>query len=142
MNEEKADLWKNIQTLDTKMEEDGYQPLEMIDKRKELLANIEYILRCEDIHQSQKAKCQWIKEGDGNTKFFHRVANGKKRKGIMAKLYIEGETVDNFDTMRSLFIFMKAFMLRSWVTGSSLTIYSICLRSNGCRIPQVRFLCG
>lgn len=60
------------------VDDDGIYPLGMMDKKKKLLANLEVILKCKDIHWSQKAKCKWLEEGDGNTKFFHKVANGTK----------------------------------------------------------------
>lgn len=36
-----------------------------------------------------------MKEGDGNTKFFHRTANAHKRYNNIDKLLVNGETVEN-----------------------------------------------
>lgn len=47
--------------------------------------------------RSQKTKEKWIKEGDGNAKFFHRIANGRKRKNLITKLIIGGEEESNFE---------------------------------------------
>lgn len=91
-----------IQSIDKKLfdDSDGFLPSDMVEMRKDLLANMEFILRCEDIHWNQKAKCKWIKEGNKNTKFFHRVANGKRRKSIISKLYIEGELVEDMEKIK------------------------------------------
>lgn len=53
-----------------------------------LLGDIESILRREDIFWSQKAKCKWFKKSDRNTKYFHKVANGRKRKNTISSLVI------------------------------------------------------
>lgn len=36
------------------------------------------VLKAEEMFWHLKAKCKWLSEGDGNTKIFHRVANGNK----------------------------------------------------------------
>jgi hypothetical protein len=41
---------------------------------------ITQLLREEEIKWFQRAKTKHLLEGDNNTKFFHTVANGKRRK--------------------------------------------------------------
>lgn len=53
------------------------------------MAELKSILRYEEVFCKQKAKCKWIKEGNGSTRFFHRVASGRKRKNLFTKLLIE-----------------------------------------------------
>lgn len=48
---------------------------------------------------SQKAKCKWLKE-DGNTKYFHWVANGRKRKIIISSLLIQGQVENDFGKIK------------------------------------------
>ncbi|RVW61143.1 Transposon TX1 uncharacterized 149 kDa protein [Vitis vinifera] len=45
----------------------------------------ELILR-EEIHWRQKARVKWVKEGDCNSKFFHKVANGRRNRKFIKEL--------------------------------------------------------
>lgn len=47
-------VWDEIQILDKKLEEDGSLPLDLQERCKVLLADMDVLLRCEEIHWSQK----------------------------------------------------------------------------------------
>ncbi|WMV49894.1 hypothetical protein MTR67_043279 [Solanum verrucosum] len=47
--------------------------------------------RNEEIHWRQRSRIQWIKNGDKNTKFFHRMATSHKRNNTMISFMINGE---------------------------------------------------
>lgn len=73
---------------------------QLVEKKKRLEGDMESILRREDIFWSQKAKCKWLKEGDGNTKYFHKVANDRKIKNTISSLYIQGQMENEFDKIK------------------------------------------
>lgn len=37
----------------------------------------------------QAARCKWLKEGDANTSFFHKITNMKTRRNMINSLYTE-----------------------------------------------------
>lgn len=45
----------------------------------------------------QRAKVKWLKEGDNNTKFFHKTASYKRKKN-----FISGLNIDNGFTKKEL----------------------------------------
>lgn len=83
--------------------------LDVIDVRKEsrslatdelrleqhLISSLNVINRQEEIYWKQRAKLQWLKEGDGNTKFFHSMANGRKNRNFMTQILHEGHLLEN-----------------------------------------------
>ncbi|KAH1192341.1 Coiled-coil domain-containing protein SCD2 [Glycine max] len=42
----------------------------------------------------QKSRSKWIKEGDGNTSYFHRIINLSRRRNNLRGLHIDGNWVD------------------------------------------------
>ncbi|XP_019242211.1 PREDICTED: uncharacterized protein LOC109222297 [Nicotiana attenuata] len=64
-------------------------------KKATLLIEFEENVRKEEIAWRQRSRALWLKEGDRNTKFFHRTANSHKRYNNIDKLLVNGETVEN-----------------------------------------------
>lgn len=48
-----------------------------------------------EISWHQKSKIKWVREGDVNSKFFHKTANGRRRKSLIKELEVEGGQWDN-----------------------------------------------
>ncbi|KAG5598988.1 hypothetical protein H5410_030358 [Solanum commersonii] len=65
--------------------------------------NAEYIrfLKIEDSILKQKTQLQWFKEGDSNTKYFHSLIRGRRRKLFIHKLIGgEGEWIEEMILLR------------------------------------------
>jgi hypothetical protein len=45
-----------------------------------------HLLKKEEAFLEQRSKEQWLLQGDNNTSYFHRIANGTKRKRTMFSL--------------------------------------------------------
>ncbi|KAJ9682487.1 hypothetical protein PVL29_018413 [Vitis rotundifolia] len=54
----------------------------------------------EEISWRQKSRELWLKEGDKNTRFFHKMANVHRRRSSMARVKINGVWLTNENEMR------------------------------------------
>jgi len=43
----------------------------------------------------QKSRCKWLKEGDSNTAYFHKIINSSRRRNALRGMQINGSWVDN-----------------------------------------------
>uniref|UniRef100_A0A2N9J5V1 Reverse transcriptase domain-containing protein n=1 Tax=Fagus sylvatica TaxID=28930 RepID=A0A2N9J5V1_FAGSY len=48
----------------------------------------------------QKSRVQWLKEGDNNMKFFHKIANSNRRRNYMEKIEVGGTTYHSDSDIR------------------------------------------
>ena len=59
-------------------------------RRVIIKADIEFLASLEEISWRQKSKALFIKEGDNNTWFFHRLANSHKRMNFIRSVKVDG----------------------------------------------------
>ncbi|RVW96808.1 Transposon TX1 uncharacterized 149 kDa protein [Vitis vinifera] len=97
LKERKKLILTDLSRIDLIEQEGNLNPdlvLERTLRRKEL----EDVLLKEEVQWRQKSRVKWIKEGDCNSKFFHRVATGRRsRKFIKSLISERGETLNNIE---------------------------------------------
>jgi hypothetical protein len=56
------------------------------ESQKEIMVRLELMLEQEEIHWFQRARANWLKQGDRNTGFFHNFATKQKKKNTIKGL--------------------------------------------------------
>lgn len=86
------------------------------------MVSLSRLIRKERVSWNQKCKIKWAKEGDCNTRFFHREANGRKNKNHIDLLIldngvskrdskeIEEEIMKSFSNLLSPEVSVKPFL--------------------------------
>jgi hypothetical protein len=81
----KKDINEEIMPLE-EMEEINPVNMDQIRRRNELKAELMKILDNEELYWYKRCHETWLLKGDNNTQFFHKVANGSKRKQTIFSL--------------------------------------------------------
>ena len=71
-----------------------------LDLKQSVNERITQLLREEEIKWFQRAKTKDMLEGDNNTKYFHMVANGKRRKTRIFQLEQEGKVIEGQENLK------------------------------------------
>lgn len=94
------DLRKEIQELDIVDDVFGLVESEVI-RRNKATAELFKGLNQRNSLWAQKARVKWIKEGDMNTSFFHKVVNQRRKGNEIAGIQIGEEWVDEVDGVKN-----------------------------------------
>ena len=78
-----------LKLLDFKEGDHGLFEVEL-GERAVLRSQIQNLLSLEEVSWRQKSRMLCIKEGDNNTKFFHKVANSRRRYNHISMLEVNG----------------------------------------------------
>jgi hypothetical protein len=81
------------------LEEANELPPDLSVRKTEISVELMKIYAEEELLWYQKAHEKWLLEGDLNTSYFHRVANGRKRKNTMFSLNDNGVNIEGTDKL-------------------------------------------
>nr|XP_009590391.2 uncharacterized protein LOC104087583 isoform X2 [Nicotiana tomentosiformis] len=66
----------------------------------------------------QKSRALWLKEGDSNTKFFHRVAVANRRRNFIESLVVDGVRIEGEEEVKGAIAgFMRTYIKSKLVGG-------------------------
>ncbi|GJZ12967.1 RNA-directed DNA polymerase, eukaryota, partial [Tanacetum coccineum] len=85
---------EDLEALEARIDK-GEGTAEIVNKRMEVVKNLQSIDKLQSLEMAQKAKVKWSIEGDENSSFFHGVLNKKR-----SQLNIRGIMVDGVWTER------------------------------------------
>ena len=92
----KQQLWSKLNALAVKEDNQPLIEEEKLDQAT-FRANLEKAALLEEISWRQKSKELFLKEGNSNTRFFHRMANSNRRNNCIENLMIDGAVTTNQD---------------------------------------------
>ena len=99
LNKEKEELFRLAKELDLVAESQVLSQKEL-DLKQKVNEKITQLLREEEVKWFQRAKTKNLLQGDNNTKYFHMVANGKRRKTRIFELEQEGELIKGQENLK------------------------------------------
>ncbi|KAJ9693494.1 hypothetical protein PVL29_012324 [Vitis rotundifolia] len=94
LNERKKSILKDLANFDAIEQAGGLTP-DLLVQRALRKGELEELVLREEIHWRQKVRVKWVKEGDCNSRFFHKVANGKRNRKFIKMLENERGLVLN-----------------------------------------------
>lgn len=72
-----------------------------VASRKELQIELWSWLRRKESYWAQVSRVKWIKEGDKNTRYFHKVASTRRRKNSIECIKVGNQTYEDPDEIKA-----------------------------------------
>ena len=82
-------FWKDLSALENMGESRGLSTEERVEMGR-IRDELEQATLLEEISWRQKSRVLYVKEGDRNTKFFHRIANSHRRVNSIDRIMVNG----------------------------------------------------
>jgi len=92
LGQQRKSLLEKLAAMENIATDRGLTEDEATEKAR-LLLNLEDLIKNEEIYWRQRSRSIWLKEGDKNTKFFHKIANAHKRYNNIDQLLVQGNIV-------------------------------------------------
>jgi hypothetical protein len=91
-------LQKELDVLEQKEEENMLSP-GLLDRKTLIQTELMRLLEEEELYWHKRSNTNWLLKGDNNTDYFHKKANGKKRRNIIFNLDWDGECLTKDEEM-------------------------------------------
>jgi hypothetical protein len=98
---EKQEMQEELWELEH-MEEDNILNAAQYMRKSDLQCESMRLLEEEELYWYKRSHEQWLLKGDNNTEFFHRIANGRKRKNTIFSSQEEDGLVEGDENLVSL----------------------------------------
>jgi len=109
----KYNLMDSINQLDVKEETSSVSNEELV-QRKADRDELAKVILMHEISWRQKSRALWLRVGDRNIRFFHRVANFRRKFNSMSLVIVDGKRFENWDEMKSsIYGFYKSLFTES-----------------------------
>ena len=134
----KKDALRKISFWDDREKVRGLD-LEEAEERVKARADFKSWALIEEISWRQKSREIWLKEGDKNTGFFHRMANAHRRRNCLNIICINGRKLDKEEDIKEGLVDAFQNLLRLISGGASTsgaTKFEIAYRRSVARSPS------
>jgi hypothetical protein len=98
-NKKIKEQWRGELMVLEQIEEDNVLSLQQMQRKVEINSCLLKILEEEELYWHKRSHEKWLHEGDNNTEYFHRVANGRKRKNTIISLASDGGVIEGVDNL-------------------------------------------
>ena len=78
-----------------KFEEDTILSGALLEKKTFIQTELLRIIKEEELYWHKRSNSKWLLDGDNNTEFFHRIANGRKRKNTIFSMMNNGSNLED-----------------------------------------------
>ncbi|XP_026417333.1 uncharacterized protein LOC113312811 [Papaver somniferum] len=96
---EEEDLTEKIKILNMAEETSALTPVQ-VEERSDFLKYLNNVKVTRAMMAYQRAKSKGFRDGDKNTQYFHKIANGKRRRNYITKLEVDGVDIFNQDVIK------------------------------------------
>ncbi|RVX14383.1 Transposon TX1 uncharacterized 149 kDa protein [Vitis vinifera] len=99
LNEKKKSILNDLANFDAIEQVEGLTS-DLLVRRALRKGELNELILRKEIHWRQKVRVKWVKEGDCNSKFFHKVANGRRNRKFIKVLENErGLVLNNVESI-------------------------------------------